>query len=251
MKLNTSLLFFFNFHHPLLFDLPGHGENQPKIIPKDWFDVSEFMFQILKKRVPLPTQIIGVGNSMGAAILTIMQLLHPNFFSQLLLFDPIINSEESSSDSLNEELFNSTKRRKLRFLNKEKARENYISKLPFKSWDKRSLELYLEHGFQEIEADNQKMIQLKCLPEVEADCYYYSFRNDLRERLPQLQISKIDIVTGENSHRKAPLERTVEKRIPKAKFHVMKGVSHFLVMEDTVATAKLIVDLLHQDNSKL
>lgn len=96
-------------------------------------------------RSEMPRPLIGIGHSLGGAILTQVALTHPRLFASLVLIEPIIFDVpiEDFRPAL------ATIRRPEYWLSREEALSQCRRLAPYKTWDTRALDLWIKHGIRE------------------------------------------------------------------------------------------------------
>ncbi|KAK5110328.1 hypothetical protein LTR85_001281 [Meristemomyces frigidus] len=99
------------------------------------------MINLFREEFPQP--IVGVGHSMGGTALIHLATLHPRLMASMVLFDPVIGLTTVTDfaslfylNSMRPDLWPS-----------RKAAEK-MSKFLFKSWDRRTLDLWLDYGLR-------------------------------------------------------------------------------------------------------
>jgi len=108
--------------------------------------------------------LLGVGHSMGGAVLMGAELRVPGTLRAAYLFEPIIVPDGFGS-AIDNPLATSARRRRNRFPSRHEALARYASRPPLGAFRADSLSAYVEHGFADA-ADGT--ITLKCSPEDEA-----------------------------------------------------------------------------------
>lgn len=156
-------------------DLRGHGLSRAGPIT-DWRilanDVAEFLSQ------SGITGATGIGHSMGAHTLLQVAADHPEAFTRLVLFDPVILAPEAYGPG--EEVFSAenrhpTARRKRDFASPEEMMERFAARDPYVLFDPRVFSAYCRHGL--VPAASGAGLELACAPEVEASVYETSRSN--------------------------------------------------------------------------
>lgn len=165
----------FPAHPAYAIDLRGHGRSGGGPID-DWRlvadDVAGFMDQAGLHGA------IGIGHSMGAHTLLQVAADHPDAFTGLVLFDPVILAPEFyaadgalySADNPHPAI-----RRKRDFASPEAMIERFRNRDPYCLFDPRVFADYCRHGL--APAPSGQGYELACAPEVEASVYASSCSN--------------------------------------------------------------------------
>jgi pimeloyl-ACP methyl ester carboxylesterase len=204
--------------HCVAWDFPGHGGG-PRLQPPFAWDV--FAEHVLEMTEPGG---IGVGHSMGAAALVMAQLTDPGRFRFLLLIEPIIfpgpyRREEHPLGIV-------AAKRKDRFLTRQAARENFITRPAFAGWQPEAIDGYVSCG---LTGDGP--VRLACEPGVEAEVYRGSREHSTWARLGEVTTPAL-ILCGEASDTVgADLARDQAARLGSAGVEIVPGAGHFLPME--------------------
>ena len=213
----------------LAWDAPGHGRTPPVGGDADWWAYSRAVGDVVPDDAT-----VGVGHSMGGAMVAMLALEHPEMFRHLILIEPIVFPPPHRRMEDNP-LATLALRRRSSFPSPEAARANYASKRPFSTWDPRALDGYLACGLRQ-EGDHWV---LACSPEVESDTYRAATMHDLYERLPELGVPVTLLAGAETDTYPIDYARSLADRLPDARFEIVSGVGHFLPMErpDVVAAS--------------
>ena len=162
-------------HPAYAIDMRGHGASRAGPI-SDWrllaSDVADFMTQSGLSGA------IGIGHSMGAHTLLQVAADHPDAFSRLVLFDPVILAPEFYAPG--DPLYTADNphpaiRRKRDFASAEAMIERFRERDPYNLFDAQVFEDYCRHGL--TPAASGDGMELACAPEVEASVYASSRSN--------------------------------------------------------------------------
>lgn len=214
-------------------DQPGHGRSGAPDPPFDWWDFGRNVLIVLDHLGI--TGVTGVGHSSGAAALAMAEILRPGSFERLVLVEPIVfPGPFARSDG--HPLVHGALRRRAVFDSKDAARDSYRDRGPFRGWDDRALEAYLEHGFEQ-RTDGWA---LRCSPEVEAEVYRTSTVHGAWDRLPEIECP-VDLVAGEHSDTHfEEFARRQAGRFRAAAVHMIPGAGHFVPMTHPTALAAIV-----------
>lgn len=228
-------------------DLLGHGAAAAGPTKFDTMDVFVGPVKESLKKYSEYSSIIGVGHSLGASVLSRIQLQDPNSFSQLILVEPIIFEatilKAMRGPSFQNPLSVSTLRRRATFRNWEEVEQYFHSKKLFQSFDSRSLSCYLAGGLKQSE-DGSDQWSLRCDPKFESQIYIA--RTPSIEEFTTLSSFPLHLLVGECSTNLDAFGGTLEyyRRIvggsPAATLCVLPNLAHFAPMEDPRLVASVI-----------
>ncbi|KAF8510415.1 alpha/beta-hydrolase [Hysterangium stoloniferum] len=95
---------------------------------------------------PTSRRVVGLGQSIGGAAISLAAVTHPKLFSSLVLIDPLIVPKSYEIGSLFSRLLRNTLRKPARWPSRRAAMTS-LQKLPgTKSWDPAVIESYVRHG---------------------------------------------------------------------------------------------------------
>ncbi|KAI8811814.1 Alpha/Beta hydrolase protein [Cladochytrium replicatum] len=202
---------------PWIGNTPVRDADQPNDEEYVWwnsaFDLLCVLDYVMEKYGAL-TRILGFGHSFGGALLTAVEFLRPGTFEKLYLIEPIVFSAESmwgidvltNSDPKKyphpdcarwgNPVVATTLKRKHEFDDRENARQYFLSKSFFQEWDKRCLELYINHGVYDTQSGK---VALKCHPFQEAATFRGSGLPRLFAALPTIKVP-CKVVSGAQTH---------------------------------------------------
>ena len=164
------------------FDVRGHGDSTPLQnfqYPRvdnpqlDWWEMAEDVYLSIQNQRQeeekvtgsLPQELIGVGHSMGASLLSMVEVKHPGTFSELVLVEPILYKPPYIRQEF--ELSERSLKRRNTFKSSAHLR-NYFSHKPFMQlWDARCVDEYCMHVAKSVDGH----LELKCHPWIEAEVY--------------------------------------------------------------------------------
>jgi pimeloyl-ACP methyl ester carboxylesterase len=162
-------------HPAYAIDMRGHGQSRAGPID-DWrllaSDVADFLEQAGI------TGAVGIGHSMGAHTLLQVAADHPQAFSKLVLFDPVILAPEFYAPG--DPLYTADNphpaiRRKRDFASAEAMIERFATRDPYNLFAPEVFEDYCRFGL--VPAASGEGLELACAPEVEASVYASSRSN--------------------------------------------------------------------------
>jgi pimeloyl-ACP methyl ester carboxylesterase len=220
-------------------DFRAHGASAvPPGTPLPWTAMRDDLLAVIDHLQPEPGELLGVGHSMGGAVLLLAEQLRPGTFAGLWLFEPIVPvpavvaSGEDRSDHMSE----GARRRRPSFASVEAALVNYASKPPLNVARADALDAYVRHGLVEGE-DGQA--HLACRPEDEARIYEEAARHDAYDHLAEVRCPVLIAGGGEPD---GPLVYGIAamEHLPRGRLEVHQHLSHFGPLE---APAELAASL--------
>lgn len=198
-------------------------------------------------------KLLSVGHSMGGILSLKLAARRPEFFSALVLMDPLfLNSFQCAMWRLLKAMRISehfylpavqAKKRKRNFLSKQNMFEHYRKKKVFHNFSDHDLHLYIEA----IAAEKEDEIELNFSPYWEARIYktypHISWKSLLKVDIPIL------IISGEESDVFSSLSKQfVNKKCSHIHFRSIKNAGHLLPMERPEEVAKITLDFLKELN---
>lgn len=157
-------------------DLPGHGRSRWNGRIRDWSDLADHFIKQLEGD-PLPAPLIGVGHSIGAIVIMLMVIKRPEWFSRIVLLDPVLLPKyvlwvmrglRLASLTHLLPLARAAERRRWEFSSKSEALEHFSKKRVFSRWEPQFLQGYIDHCLHETGSGNY---QLSCSPQLEISIY--------------------------------------------------------------------------------
>lgn len=103
------------------------------------------MINHFREEMPMP--IVGIGHSLGGAQLVNLALIHPRLMTTLILLDPVIQKHASAPKGVNPAEASSFRRDI--WPTKEDAIASFTKSKFYKSWDKRVLDAWINHGIRQ------------------------------------------------------------------------------------------------------
>jgi pimeloyl-ACP methyl ester carboxylesterase len=177
---------------------------------------------------------IGVGHSMGGALLLLTEAAAPGTFAAIWAYEPIVIPPHFVGGDGDNPLSQAAAHRRARFDSRHAALENFASKPPMDSFSREALEGYLDGGF-ETAADGS--ISLRCLPEDEAYFYRMGGLHSGWEALPRVAAPTAVVRGAETVPGPASFAPLVADRLPRGRLVEHPELGHFGPMEDPEAMA--------------
>lgn len=214
----------------MLVDARGHGESTPHRGPFTWDAASDDVVALVSDR---SAPLIGIGHSLGGAIVARVEIKRPGTFRHLVLLEPIVFPGPFGVRDI--PLSVAAENRRRAFASRDAAYMRF-ERGPFSRWDPRSLAAYVDHGFRET----PNGWELKCAPSVEAEVFRQGSNVDTWDRLGEVGCP-VTIIAGEESDTHTdPFLSLLADRFMNAAVVTLPGLGHLFPMEDPVATARAI-----------
>lgn len=220
----------------IAWDYYSHGSSAQLEPPADWWRFGDQAAGIVSGA---PRPRIGVGHSMGAAALAMVEVMHPGSFDALVLVEPIILPPPYEVLEEHPMSVVALKRRP-RYESRDEARTNFEEKPVFASWDPRALGGYIAGGLIEV-ADG---VVLACTPAAEAAIFAAASNHGLYDRLGELAAPST-IVAGEHSDTVSPEYASHLAQLigDSARAVTVAQAGHFVPMEQPAALAQLVYEV--------
>jgi pimeloyl-ACP methyl ester carboxylesterase len=126
------------------------------------------------------------------------------------------------------------RRRREIFASREAAYANYTDKAPFSTFDPAVVQLYVDHGFEDL-ADGT--VRLRCRGEDEARVYEAAMRHTAWVHLPEIETPVTVACGGDGAHFNEDAVTSMAARMPDARTEVLAGLGHFGPLEDPALVA--------------
>ena len=239
--------------HAVAVELRGHGRSSNDG-PFDWHlfgdDLADFVGQVMAEGA------LAIGHSMGGHAIMQAALARPQYFSQLLLIDPVIMSpdiysaaEHEHSQWVDESGLHPVARRRNYFESVDQMIENFLSKGSYALWQAEVLRDYCEWG--SVPAEDGVGLQLACPPSVEASVYMGSSKASLIDRLSELTIPvrimrarQREGERGTMDFSASPTWPELASRLPMGTDQYLPELTHFIPMQAPDLVADTITELL-------
>jgi pimeloyl-ACP methyl ester carboxylesterase len=225
------------------FDFRGHGDSDAPPLDVENYDWEHFATDALAVVDDLGIagrpDFVACGHSKGAAALLLGEARVPGTYPRIWAYEPII-VDANVARAPQEDFFLASAARKRRneWASFEQAYETYASKPPLDAMTPESLRAYVDYGLRDR---GDGVLELKCRPEVEAQCYTMAPNHDAAAKLPQIE-SDVLVACGELSRSIDPARAAVlAERLPNGRVEVFSGLGHFGPQQDPDACAASIL----------
>jgi pimeloyl-ACP methyl ester carboxylesterase len=231
-------------HPAYAIDMRGHGQSRAGPID-DWrllaSDVADFLGQ------GAITGAVGIGHSMGAHTLVQVAADHPQAFSKLVLFDPVILAPEFyapgdplyTADSPHPAI-----RRKRDFASPEAMIERFRERDPYNLFAPQVFEDYCRHGL--VPAASGEGLELACAPEVEASVYGSSRSNGAILDAARTVAIPVLVVRAQHTDlqdfKSSPTWPELASTLPQGTDLYRPDMTHFHPFQDPADAARIIAE---------
>lgn len=233
-------------HPAYAIDLRGHGQSGGGPIA-DWrvmaSDVAEYLAQAHIHGA------VGIGHSMGAHTLLQVAADHPDAFSRLVLFDPVILAPEFYAPGqplFTEDNPHPAIRRKRDFASVEAMMERFASRDPYCLFDPRVFADYCRYGL--VPAPAGEGFELACSPEVEASVYASSRSNGAILAAAKTVTIPVLVVRAQHTDltdfKSSPTWPELASILPQGTDLHRPDHTHFHPFEDPADAARIIAEWL-------
>ncbi len=218
-------------------DARGHGFSEAAADPKKLRSWRPFRDDLEAYVDTLARPVLLVGHSMGATVSMELAAVRPELVQGLVMIDPVMTPPAwmplmAAARLLGQSgrllpISKAAARRRMSFVSKEAAVENYVGKGPFRTWERQWIEAYVDGGTVPIENG----VRLSCDREWESQVFAKATVN------PWTALRKVScpiaLITRE--HHGPPFNRASRDAFlrcqPGARLLVLKDATHFLAME--------------------
>lgn len=209
--------------HSVAFDYRGHGDTpQPEGLGVDWERYADDAEAVA---LSLTRPLAAFGHSMGGTCLLMAAHRHPDLFSRLVIYEPIVFDPSTiDADDSPPQLALGARRRRATFDSFDAAIANYAAKPPLSWFTPAALDAYVRHGFRQGDDGH---VHLKCLPELEAATFEMSKRQATWELLPAITVP-VNVICGALApDSPAGHARAVADRLPNSSYLQLDELDHF------------------------
>lgn len=235
--------------HSIAVDHRGHGDSAGDFADYHWSSIARDLTRVIA--LAGFDQPVGVGHSMGGAVLLLAEAASPGLFSHLVLVDPIILPEEVYARPITIErqpMAAKTIKRRADWPSHEAMIESYSRKPPFNSWRADQLELYVRHGaVPKDEGGVEGGVRLKCPPRIEAVCYLGGHETNPWPLLPRVKAPTLILQGTEADTRELVRVDRIAATLgaPRTEVRHLPG-GHFLPMEHPNIVTTAIAEWIAQ-----
>lgn len=223
----------------------GHGRSQNKA-PYNWgrfaTDLAELMTQLGI------SDATGVGHSMGGHCVAHVGALHPQFFSRLVLIDPVIfppDQDAANNHGVTKPEDHPVARRRSHFQNWQEMFERYKDRQPYSLWEPKVFEDYCRYGV--IPSGTGKGVNLCCPGVVEAQVYMENSTTNIYPLLPSitqpvtlLRACPRDPDSIELDFSASPTHPQLVDEFINGEEIYLPHLTHFIPMQDSQLVARVI-----------
>jgi pimeloyl-ACP methyl ester carboxylesterase len=209
--------------HTIAFDFRGHGDTpEPVKADVDWERYADDAEAVA---LSLTRPLAAFGHSMGGTCLLMAAHRHPDLFSHLIVYEPIVfDPSQLSIDGGPPRLAHGARRRRTTFASFEAAIANYAAKPPLSEFTPAALDAYVRHGFR---LGDDGRVHLKCRPELEAATFEMGVKQGTWDLLPEITIPVTVVCGRPKPDTPARHARAVADRLPGATYVELDQLDHF------------------------
>jgi pimeloyl-ACP methyl ester carboxylesterase len=214
-------------------DFRAHGASPlPPGLALDWPSHLRDLLAVIDA-LDLPTgEILGVGHSMGGAVLLLAEQARPGTFAGLWLFEPIApppGTLPTGPDGQPNPLSEGAARRRATFPSAAEALANYASKPPLRQLRADALHAYVRHGFVP-DPSGDGSVHLACRPEDEAQVYRGAGSHLAFERLAEVACPVV-VACGDEAFGPALFAPPIADGLPAGRLERFGQLGHFGPLE--------------------
>jgi pimeloyl-ACP methyl ester carboxylesterase len=224
-------------------DFRGHGAS---VVPPGtdlaWTTSRDDLLALIDDLDVEPGQLLGVGHSMGGAVLLLAEQARPGTFAGLWLFEPILPSKATieAGDSSNV-MSEAARRRRPSFPSAEAALANFASKPPLNVARADALHAYIRHGTAQGE---DGAVHLACRPEDEARTFEEAMTHGAAEHLDEVGCPVL-VAAGGNPDGPIQYGVAAVEALPHGRLEVHEHLTHFGPLEaptELAASVRALAD---------
>jgi pimeloyl-ACP methyl ester carboxylesterase len=226
-------------------DARGHGDST-SVPPGDdlaaytWTELAadiDHALEALLRHTGHDRIALGIGHSMGGALVACNAVERPGRIARLLLCDPVLlppaGRPPQGAGRTSNPMADSARKRRDRFPSAAEAYAHYRSRALFASLTPEALALYVGLGMRELSTGE---VMLKCRPTVEAAIFQNAGVLDLMEAFAGLE-SELLILHAARGNFSRPYYEEIARRAPHARVEGVDG-NHLFPMEQP----QLVID---------
>lgn len=217
-------------------DLRGHGDTvTPVDLDYAWDGFADDVLAVTddlglgSRAGPATGTLLGFGHSVGGAALLAAARRRPGTFARLYVYEPIVFPDRAAAAPAQDRFAELTARRRPVFDSRSAALENFSTKPPLATLDRRALEAYVDHGFT-LRRDGT--LRIKCAPEVEAAIYLRAADHGLFDVLGEVACPVTVACGSDEGLSAAKLAPVVAARLPDARLELLARLGHLGPLED-------------------
>jgi pimeloyl-ACP methyl ester carboxylesterase len=215
-----------------------HRAHGASVVPPgttvSWLTMRDDVLAVIDHLAPAPGQLLGIGHSMGGAVLLLAEQARPGTFAGLWLYEPILPSAAMIADGDRPNLMSeAARRRRPSFASLEAALANFASKAPLNVARADALYAYVRHGLVPGE-DGQ--VHLACRPEDEARTFEEAMNHGAQARLGEVGCAVVIAGGGEPE---GPMVYAISaaEALPHGRLEVHEHLTHFGPLESPTELA--------------
>jgi pimeloyl-ACP methyl ester carboxylesterase len=206
--------------------------------PIDW---NRYADDVEAVALSLIRPLAAFGHSMGGVCLLIAAHRHPDLFSHLVIYEPVIFPPDEPTNNGPTQLVDGARRRRSTFDSFDAAIANFAAKPPLSGFTPAALDAYVRYGFSEGE-DGQ--VHLKCRPELEAATFEMGRSHRTWDLLPAITTPVLVVSGLPSEDSPSRLSQFVAERIPNGTHLQLDELDHFGPMTHPEQVADLIAAAL-------
>ncbi len=232
-------------------DLPGHGETP--VATGDDLSWERAGRRLLATIDEMGIEgAVGVGHSMGGAVLLLAEQERPGTFAGLYLYEPVAFPTHLGLGPDDNPLAAGALRRRRSFPSRRAAFENFSGKPPLDVLDPAVLRAYVEHGFRPVAAtasgaDDHKAVELVCPPEVESQSYRMGLVHPAFDRLATVGCPTVVARGRVEEMSPSTLAGRIARTLPSGRLEVFEDLGHFGPLEDPAGLASSVGTFLRDE----
>jgi pimeloyl-ACP methyl ester carboxylesterase len=209
-------------------DFRGHGASiVPPGTPLSWTTMRDDLLTVIDDLGLGAGELLGLGHSMGGAVLLLAEQQRPGLFAGLWLFEPILPPRDVEPHGGHDHMSETARRRRPSFPSVEAALQNFASKPPLNVARADALLAYVRHG---LRAGDDGSMHLACRPDDEARVFEEALGHHAYDRLGEVDCPVV-IVAGGDPGGPALFGVSAVDALPHGELEVHEHLSHFGPLE--------------------